>query len=116
MLIIYLNENILQTSIFIHCVVHWVFKPPTISTESTTNKISILTFSEDKFSATITIPSGPNSFQHALHQLMKRDNTLVIDQYLDGVVENSIVSEIKDVIINSLADDALDYRIKVFQL
>jgi len=32
--------------------------PPTISTESTTNKISILTFSEDKFSATITIPSG----------------------------------------------------------
>lgn len=88
--------------------------PPTISTESTTNKISILTFSEDKFSATITIPSGPNSFQHALHQLMKRDNTLVIDQYLNGVVENSIVSEIKDVIINSLADDALDYRIKSF--
>ena len=87
---------------------------PTVSTQSTTNKISILTFSEDKFSATITIPNGPNSFEQALHQLMEHDNTIVVDQYLDGVVENSIVSEIKDVIINSLPEGALDFRIKSF--
>ena len=87
---------------------------PTVSTQSTTNKISILTFSEDKLSATITIPNGPNAFEQALHQLMERDNTIVLDQYLYGVVENSIVSEIKDVIINSLPEDALDFRIKSF--
>ena len=87
---------------------------PSISSSSTTNKISILTFSEDKFSATITIPSGPNSFEQALHQLMKHDNTIVIDQYLNGTVEKSIASEIKDVIISSLAEDALRYRIKNF--
>ncbi|MFL3026998.1 MAG: hypothetical protein ACJZ1O_01755 [Candidatus Neomarinimicrobiota bacterium] len=49
---------------------------PPISTPSTQNKISILTFSEDRFSATITIPSGPNSFEHALRQLMRHDNTI----------------------------------------
>ena len=87
---------------------------PTVSTQSTTNKISILTFSEDKLSATITIPNGPNAFEQALHQLMEHDNTIVLDQYLYGVVENSIVSEIKDVIINSLPEDALDFRIKSF--
>ena len=87
---------------------------PTVSTQSTTNKISILTFSEDKLSATITIPTGPNAFEQALHQLMEHDNTIVLDQYLYGVVENSIVSEIKDVIINSLPEDALDFRIKSF--
>tara|TARA_B100000959_G_scaffold268237_1_gene312702 strand:+ start:530 stop:1594 length:1065 start_codon:yes stop_codon:yes gene_type:complete len=87
---------------------------PPISTQSTTNKISILTFSEDGFSATITIPSGPNSLENALHQLMKHDNTIAIDQYLNGVVENSIISETKDAIISSLPKDALDYRIKSF--
>ena len=101
--------NLLILTFFIGCSTS-----PTISTQSTTNKISILTFSEDKLSATITISNGPNSFELALHQLMEHDNTIVVDQYLDGVVENSIISEIKDVIINSLPEDALDFRIKSF--
>jgi hypothetical protein len=101
--------NLLILTFFIGCSTS-----PTISTQSTTNRISILTFSEDKLSATITISNGPNSFELALHQLMEHDNTIVVDQYLDGVVENSIISEIKDVIINSLPEDALDFRIKSF--
>ena len=87
---------------------------PTVSTQSTTNKISILTFSEDNLSATITIPKGPNSFEQTLHRLMVRDNSIVIDQYLEGVVESSIVSEMKDAIINSLPEGALEFRIKNF--
>ena len=87
---------------------------PPISTPSTQNKISILTFSEDRFSATITIPSEPNSFEHALRQLMRHDNTMVLDQYLYGVDEKSIVSEIKDAIISSLPEDAFQFRIKNF--
>ncbi len=87
---------------------------PTVSTQSTTNKISILTFSEDNFSATITIPKGPNSFEQTLHRLMVRDNSIVIDQYLEGIVESSIVSEMKDAIINSLPEGALEFRIKNF--
>jgi hypothetical protein len=101
--------NLLILTFFIGCSTS-----PTISTQSRTNRISILTFSEDKLSATITISNGPNSFELALHQLMEHDNTIVVDQYLDGVVENSIISEIKDVIINSLPEDALDFRIKSF--
>ena len=95
---------------------------PNISTQSTNNsihqssinKISILTFSEDGLSASITIPNGPNSIEHTLHKLMKKDNTKVIDQYLDGVVDDNIVPEIKEAIINSLPSSALEFRIKRF--
>ena len=33
---------------------------------------------EDGLSASITIPNGPNSIEHTLHKLMKKDNTKVI--------------------------------------
>ena len=41
---------------------------------------------------------------------MANDNTDVLDQYLDGTVNEDIAPEIKNVIIASLPDGALDYR------
>ena len=82
--------------------------------QTSINKISILTFSEDGLSASITIPNGPNSIEQTLYRLMTQDNTTVIDQYLDGVIDDSIVLEMKDLIINSLPEGALDFRIKSF--
>ena len=84
--------------------------------ESSINKISILTYSEDGLSATITIPKGLNSIEQTLHQLLKKDNSQVIDQYLDGVIDNSIASEMKEAIINSLPEGALEFRINNFSL
>ena len=80
----------------------------------TTGNVSILTFSEDKFSATITIPHGSQSIEPIFKKLMVDDNTDVLDQYLDGTVNENIVPEIKDEIIASLPDGALDYRITEF--
>ena len=45
---------------------------------------------------------------------MKKDNSQVIDQYLDGVIDKSIASEIKEAIINSLPEGALEFRINNF--
>ena len=80
----------------------------------TTGNVSILTFSEDKFSATITIPHGTRSIEPIFKKLMADDNTDVLDQYLDGTVNEDIASEIKDEIIASLSNGALDYRITGF--
>ena len=79
--------------VFISCT-----SSPNISTqsknntvgESSINKISILTYSEEGLSATITIPKGLNSIEQTLHQLLKKDNSQVIDQYLDGVIDKSL--------------------------
>ena len=80
----------------------------------TTGNVSILTFSEDKFSATVTIPHGSQSIDPIFRKLMADDNTDVLDQYLEGTVNENIVQEIKDVIIASLPDGALNYRITEF--
>jgi len=69
-----------------------------------------LTFTEDKFYATITIPHGSQSVDPIFKKLMADDNADVLDQYLDGTVREDIAPEIKDVIIASLPDGALDYR------
>ena len=76
--------------------------------------VSILTFSEDKFSATVTISHGSQSIEQIFKKLMADDNTDVLDQYLDGTVNEDIAPEIKDEIIASLPDGALDYRITGF--
>ena len=80
----------------------------------TTGNVSILTFSEDKFSATVTIPHGSQSIDTIFRKLMADDNTDVLDQYLEGTVNENIAQEIKDVIIASLPDGALNYRITEF--
>ena len=80
----------------------------------TTGNVSILTFSEDKFSATVTIPHGSQSIDPIFTKLMADDNSDVLDQYLDGTVNENIAQEIKDVIIASLPDGALDYRVTEF--
>ena len=67
---------------------------------SKAGNVSILTFSEDKFFATITIPHGSQSVGPILKKLMADDNTNVLDQYLDGTVNEDTAPEIKDVIIN----------------
>ena len=77
---------------------------------SKAGNVSILTFSEDKFHATITMPHGSQSVGPILKKLMADDNTNVLDQYLDGTVNEDTAPEIKDVIIASLPDGALDYR------
>ena len=74
----------------------------------TAGNVSILTFSEDKFYATVTIPHGSQSIEPIFKKLMADDNTDVLDQYLDGTVNENIAPEIKDVIIASLPDGALD--------
>ena len=81
---------------------------------SAAGNVSILTFSEDKFSATVTIPHGSQSIEPIFKKLMAEDNTDVLDQYLDGTVNENIAPEIKDEIIASLPDGALDYRITEF--
>lgn len=109
--------SIVVLYVFISCT-----SSPNISTqsknntvgESSINKISILTYSEDGLSATITIPKGLNSIEQTLHQLLKKDNSQVIDQYLDGVIDKSIASEMKEAIINSLPEGALEFRINNF--
>ena len=80
----------------------------------TAGNVSILTFSEDKFYATVTIPHGSQSIEPIFKKLMADDNTDVLDQYLDGTVNEDIALEIKDVIIASLPDGALDYRFTEF--
>ena len=87
---------------------------PIIRSNSDTGNVSILTFSEDKFFATVTIPHGSQSIDPIFRKLMADDNTDVLDQYLDGTVKENIAPEIKDVIIASLPDGALDYRITEF--
>ncbi len=87
---------------------------PIIRSNSDTGNVSILTFSEDKFFATVTIPHGSQSIDPIFRKLMADDNTDVLDQYLDGTVNENIAPEIKDVIIASLPDGALDYRITEF--
>ena len=87
---------------------------PIIRSNRDTGKVSILTFSEDKFFATVTIPHGSQSIDPIFRKLMADDNTDVLDQYLDGTVKENIAPEIKDVIIASLPDGALDYRITEF--
>ena len=87
---------------------------PKIRSISAAGNVSILTFSEDKFSATITIPRGSQSIEPIFKKLMAEDNTDVLDQYLDGTVNENIAPEIKDEIIASLPDGALDYRITEF--
>ena len=77
---------------------------------SKAGNVSILTFSEDKFYATITIPHGSKSLGPIFKTLMADDNTNVLDQYLDGTVNEDTAPEIKDAIIASLPDGALDYR------
>ncbi|HIB73397.1 MAG TPA: hypothetical protein EYO50_05695, partial [Candidatus Marinimicrobia bacterium] len=52
----------------------------------TAGNVSILTFSEDKFYATVTIPHGSQSIEPIFKKLMADDNTDVLDQYLDGTV------------------------------
>ena len=109
-------------SIAVLCVFISCTSSPNISTqskkntagESSINKISILTYSEDGLSATITIPKGLNSIEQTLHQLLKKDNSQVIDQYLNGVIDKSIASEMKEAIINSLPESALEFRINNF--
>jgi len=81
---------------------------------SVEGNVSILTFSEDKFSATVTISHGSQSIEPIFKKLMADDNTDVLDQYLDGTVNEDIASEIKDEIIASLSNGALDYRITGF--
>ena len=80
----------------------------------TTGNVSILTFSEDKFSASVTIPHGSKSICPIFKKLISNDNTDVLDQYLNGTVNKDIAQEIKDVIIASLPDGALNYRITEF--
>ena len=80
----------------------------------TTGNVSILTFSEDKFSARATIPHGSKSIGPIFKKLISNDNTDVLDQYLNGTVNKDIAQEIKDVIIASLPDGALNYRITEF--
>ena len=46
--------------------------------------------------------------------MISNDNTDVLDQYLNGTVNKDIAQEIKDVIIASLPDGALNYRITEF--
>ena len=87
---------------------------PIIRSNSDTGNVSILTFSEDKFFATVTIPHSSQSIDPIFRKLMADDNTDVLDQYLDGTVKENIAPEIKDVIIASLPDGALDYRITEF--
>ena len=87
---------------------------PIIRSNSDTGNVSILTFSEDKFFATVNIPHGSQSIDPIFRKLMADDNTDVLDQYLDGTVKENIAPEIKDVIIASLPDGALDYRITEF--
>ena len=87
---------------------------PIIRSNSDTGNVSILTLSEDKFFATVTIPHGSQSIDPIFRKLMADDNTDVLDQYLDGTVKENIAPEIKDVIIASLPDGALDYRITEF--
>ena len=87
---------------------------PIIRSNSDTGNVSILTFSEDKFFATVTIPHGSQSIDPIFRKLMADDNTDVLDQYLDGTVKENNAPEIKDVIIASLPDGALDYRITEF--
>ena len=87
---------------------------PIIRSNSDTGNVSILTFSEDKFFATVTIPHGSQSIDPIFRKLMADDNTDVLDQYLDGTVKENIAPEIKDVIIASLPDGALDYRVTEF--
>ena len=89
-------------------------RSPKTRSFGTTGNVSILTFSEDKFSATITIPRGSQSIEPIFKKLMAEDNTDVLDQYLDGTVNENIAPEIKDEIIASLPDGALDYRITEF--
>ena len=89
-------------------------RSPKTRSFGTTGNVSILTFSEDKFSATITIPHGSQSIETIFKKLMAEDNTDVLDQYLDGTVNENIAPEIKDEIIASLPDGALDYRITEF--
>ena len=81
---------------------------------SAAGNVSILTFSEDKFFATVTIPHGSQSIDPIFIKLMADDNTDVLDQYLDGTVNENIAPEIKDEIIASLPDGALDYRVTGF--
>ena len=81
---------------------------------SAATNVSILTFSEDKFFVTVTIPHGSQSIDPIFLKLMADDNTDVLDQYLDGTVNENIAPEIKDEIIASLPDGALDYRVTGF--
>ena len=81
---------------------------------SVAGNVSILTFSEDKLSATVTISGGSQSIEPIFKKLMAGDNTDVLDQYLDGTVNKDIVPEIKDEIIASLPDGALEYRVTGF--
>ena len=85
-------------------------KSPKTRSISKAGNVSILTFTEDKFYATITIPHGSQSVDPIFKKLMADDNADVLDQYLDGTVREDIAPEIKDVIIASLPDGALDYR------
>ena len=89
-------------------------RSPKIRSISAAGNVSILTFSEDKFSATVTIPHGSQSIEPIFKKLMADENTDVLDQYLDGTVNENIAQEIKDVIIASLPDGALDYRVTEF--
>ena len=84
--------------------------PPKTHSISKEGNVSILTFSEDKFYATITIPHGSQSVGPIFKKLMSGDNTNVLDQYLDGTVNEDTAPEIKDIIIASLPDGTLDYR------
>ena len=74
-------------------------RSPKIRSISAKGNVSILTFSEDKFSATVTIPYGSQSIEPIFKKLMADENTDVLDQYLDGTVNDNIAQEIKDVII-----------------
>ena len=85
-------------------------KSPKTRSISKAGNVSILTFTEDKFYATITIPHGSQSVDPIFKKLMADDNADVLDQYLDGTVREDIAPEIKDIIIASLPDGALDYR------
>ncbi len=87
---------------------------PKIRSISAAGNVSILTFSEDKFFATVTIPHGSQSIDPIFRKLMAGDNTDVLDQYLDGTLNENIAPEIKDVIIASLPDGVLDYRVTEF--
>ena len=87
---------------------------PKTRSHGVTGNVSILTFSEDKYSARITIPHGPQLIAPIFKKLMADNNTDVLDQYLDGTVQKNIAPEIKELIITSLPKGALDYRVTEF--